>query len=268
VPVLRTMSTRAFNVLGPGDDAVAFLAGLGEVQGVESWIHGRRGKRFPLGSLMDNMFADRESGVRVLVARIYPVEGGGGPATLYAADPPSAERLRAWSVSACERALGGEAVEPPGRLFPGFSGSLAAAAPTRLIRFRDALKPAEDAGHDPVLIVLDDAVDSRRQSVEAPVELREETVFETNRVRRAGPLFTIVEEEIIRPVGSTTVVDAGRLEHQLMANRIPPPAARALADLVRRGASGAFASTNRVGATDYELAFDRDQSRVKVVYHD
>jgi hypothetical protein len=145
---------------------------------------------------------------------------------------------------------------------------LGSAAATRLARVRDILPDADANRKEVVVIDFGSAVDSREQRFEVPVELREETLFETNRVRRPGPLFTIVEEEIIKEVGTTTTLDADALATELTAHQLPGASARGLADVVRRRAAASFTSTHRMGATDYVVAFDRDRSRLAVVYSD
>ena len=268
VPVLRRMGGRAFETLQPRDDAVVFLAGLGEAHGRASWIYGRRGGVFPVEDLAARLFDEPSSGLRILVARLYPAEGERTPATLLLADPRSAARLRAWSQDAADRALKGEAVAPPGRLFPGWSRSLAAAAPTRLARVRDVLREAPEEDQGLVVIDLGTAADRQQQRVDIPVDLRDETLYQTNRVRRPGPLFTIVEEEFIEPVGTRTTIDAAAFEKALISNLIPAPAARTLAETVRSRVPASFDSTNRVGATDFQLTFDHGQRRAVIVYFD
>ena len=97
---LRTFSRRAFAGLGPADEGVVFLAGLGRDQGPDAHLVGRRGAPVALSELSALLFARRENGRRVLVARLYREEAG--PVTLYAGDPASARALRAWSETACE----------------------------------------------------------------------------------------------------------------------------------------------------------------------
>lgn len=268
VPVLRQMGERAFEDLRPRDDAVAFLAGPGESNGTASWIYGRRGARFYVDEVARRIFAGRPTGTRVLVVRVYPADEDGAPSTLYLADPETTDRLRTWCAAAEERRLAHLEVPPPGRLFPGLSRSLSRAASTRLARVREPLQAASVNDEGLVVIDFKDAADPREQRVEVPVELTEETLFETNRVRRPGPLFTIVEEEIIKAVGTTTSIDATALEGDLAAHRLHPSSARGIADQVRRGAGRSFTSTNLVGGTDYVVAFNRDQRMVAVVYSD
>ena len=236
-----------------GEGMVVWMAGIGEIDGPESWLYDRMGNVLPIASVLNEVPDETEC--RVIV-RAY-ADGGGSPAhTLYYCDAESAAALLEWA-------------EAGGRdrgILPGLSWLLETITPIRRDRLRDQLGRTGERDGGRTWLDLGQSLERSKQVVALAVDMRERPVFRTK--RRPGPFFTIVEEETDEVIGTKIQVNTPRLSKELGQKRLLAAAVDEVVERVEAGAAASFDAEFEVGPNTYTMVYDREAREVEVRYLD
>ena len=263
--ILQECSELAGRVSADGD-YVLFLSGIGEADGMQTWIYDRLGARVSLASMLESAFPPGAAGRRIVVARVYGTEDEPVAQTLYLADPATADRFQAWLAAADRNIAAGNL--PPGTsdFMPGLGDLMATVTPIRLQRLRDRIGAALSTDGPWVIMELGSDLERANQEIRTSVDVEERPVF--RKVRRPGPLFTIVEVETDIQIGVETTVDSTALAQELTDRRLASPAIEQILDVLRARAANSFDENLMVGRVQYNLRYDRAVGEVRIAYRD
>jgi hypothetical protein len=260
----RLLRSRA----GAADDVVIFLSGMGEAEGVDSWVFDRLGGRIPVRRLLDVWEWADAAARRVCLMQIHSPSCAGPPRTLWISDRSSVQLLSKWTSRAVQQAVRREPVEPAGDRLPGLSGAVDHATPPRLNRLLACVQQAREEGPARWVVDLTEGIERQEQVVQVQVDRRVEPVYRVDTVRKPGPLFTILEEEVKTQIGVRTVVARDALNADMGAARLKPAAAEAIAGVLSGSPERSFDEVVKSGGVGYDMVFDASTGRLTITYLD
>lgn len=247
-------------------DYVLFVSGIGEANGMRTWVYDRLGTRVSLASMLETAYPPDAAGRRIVVVRVYGVDDRAVARTLYLADPDSAERFQAW-LAAADRNIADGALPPATAAFmPGLGDLMATVTPIRLQRVRDRIGAALSTVGPWVIMDLGYDLERADQEIRAGVDVEERPVF--RKVRRPGPLFTIVEVETDIQIGVETTVESTVLAQELADHDLAAPVITQILDVLQARAANSFDENLMVGRVQYNLRYDRAVGEVRIAYRD
>jgi hypothetical protein len=252
--------------VGKDDDCIIFLAGLGEYDGIHSWVYDRTGERLSIRDLLTEIPLTQGTGRRAVVARVFSGDGEVVGNTLYLADGRTAGQFREWLDRAGSRAGNAETAPDAGRLAPGMSSLLRAATPARMGRIRDRVNSGAGREGAWELVDFGAAVDSRPQEARIAVHITEVPVYEKK--RKQGPLFTILLVETDKQIGVETTADAEKLGEDLLAHQLAAPVIAAVKAMLQGDVAESFEKAITMGETEYHLGYRREEGQLTIRYDD
>lgn len=265
-PRIRQACSELTSRVDPNDDCMLFLTGIGEVNGMETWVYDRLGATIVLSSVLASAFPPGAAGRRIAVVRVYGAIDQPAAQTLYLADPATADRFEAWLATAERNIAAGDPPPDATDFMPGLGDLMATVTPIRIQRLRDRVRAASSTVGPWVIRDLGRDLERADQEIRAGVAVAERPVFK--KVRRPGPLFTIVEVETDIQIGVETTVDSTGLARKLADRQLAAPAIDRILGALEARAANSFDEDLMVGRVQYNLRYDRTVGEVRIAYRD
>ena len=264
--LLISESRRLAQDVGPNDDYLMFLSGVGEVAGWESSIRDRLHQAVGLQVLADALPPAGERGRRVLVLRLYPEKGSQSPVTLLVADPGSMDRLRGWVEAAARKVSRGLPADQPDRLMPALPPRWAALTSLRLQRMQARLARPGSLRNGLELIDSGQAMEPAEQEVNLAIAVTEKRIY--RKITRPGPLFTILEEDSDVVDRIEWRIDPDVVVRGLTDGDITVSAAREVVKMLAGRVGSSFRNTILHNGVAYQMMYDHSRKALQVRYLD
>jgi hypothetical protein len=248
------------------DDFVFFASGIGEAAGWDSTLYDRFHKPIKLSSLVNLVPPRGGRGRRLLLVRIYPEAVDVRPTTLMLADEASFEQLGRWFQTAQRQVDKGKPASTPNRIFPGMPIQRTSLTPIRMKRLGERLVQKGDLREGLTLLDFGQVMEPVKQQVQLVVKVGERKIFK--KIRRAGPLFTIIEEDSDELDRIDRTIDRLDILEQLSRAVISSSASRGVIEELEESLADSFERTMTFGGVGYQLKFDKPAGMLQITYED
>ncbi len=248
------------------DDFILYAAGIGGSDGSDSWIYDRIGNTIFISRLLDAFPSPAENARRICIVRIYGDEPDPTAHMLFFADSRSITKFLSWLNEAKDSAMNAKNPNRTESFAPGLSGLLANITPARLQRAILRFKPQSSPFGSLMLINFGNSLERLQQRVEIPIVSQISPVYKKE--RRAGPLFTIIEDETDIKVGEETIVDYDALRVELAKQKLSQTVTSRIETRIRKKVAHSFKEEFTVAKISYQLEYQRTERRILLSYLD
>jgi hypothetical protein len=265
-PLLMNETRQLGSRVKRDDDVLFFFSGFGRADGWNSTLYDRFREPMALEDLVSGLPPASGKARRLFCLRLFPPGSKEPPTTLLAGDGTSLDAIRRWTQDAERKITAGRPANAPGTIFPALPPRRDALTPVRLQRIRQALDGTPLLRGNLELMDLEQVLDSRLQAFEVQVVVTEKKIFK--KIRRPGPLFTIIEEETDELLRMDRNINREEIQQRLDQQQIPTPTARGLVALLEIGSSASFKKTVTFNGVTYQLDFSQSTGLLNISYQD